>query len=90
MKSINNLEDLRYRKLLLRSEIRLKEQQIGKHLDEMKIELNTANFKNELVNSAMSNPTLVINIARITYDVVMRIRKYKRKRKQRIQLKKGK
>ena len=90
MKSINNLDDLRYRKLLLRSEIKLKEQKIGKHIDEIRTEINTANFKNELVNSAMSNPTLVINIARITYDIVVRIRRFKRRRKQRRLLKKGK
>ena len=90
MKSINNLDDLRYRKLLLRSEIKLKEQKIGKHIDEIRTEINTANFKNELVNSAMSNPTMVINIARITYNIVVRIRRFKRKRKQRRLLKKGK
>jgi hypothetical protein len=90
MKSINNLEDLRYRKLLLRSEIRLKEQKMGKRFDALKIELNTANFKNEMVRSAMSNPTLVINLARISYDLIMRIRRYKRKRKQGKKLKQGK
>jgi hypothetical protein len=81
MKRVNNLEDLRYRKLYLRSEIRLKEQKLGNQIAELKAELNSTDFKNEIVRSAMNNPALVINVARITYDIIMRIRKYRRKRK---------
>ncbi len=80
MKQINNLEDLRYRKLYLRSEIKLKEQKIGNRVNEINKELNNADFKNEIVRSAMNNPVLVFNIARLAFDLVVRLKKYRRKR----------
>jgi len=81
MKKINNLEDLRYRKLYLRSKIELKEQKISAQFYELRDELNSTDFKNELVRSAMNNPSTVINIARLTYDLVTRIRKFNRKKR---------
>lgn len=89
MKKINNLEDLRYRKLYLRSKIELKEQKISSQLYELKDELNSADFKNEIVRSVMNNPSTVINIARLTYDLVTRIRKYKQKKRARRKAKKS-
>lgn len=81
IKEINNLNDLRYRKLYLRSEIKLKEQKIGNQVGQLKTELNTADFKNEIIKSAMNNPVMVINIARIAFEFVTRFRKYGRKKK---------
>lgn len=81
MKKIGNLEDLRYRKLYLRSEIKLKEQKLGNHITELKAELNSTDFKNEIMRSAMNNPALMINVARITYNLVTRIRKRRKKKK---------
>jgi len=83
MKEIKNIEDLRYRKLFIRSEIRVKEQKIIKQFSDLKDELNTADFKNEIVRSAMNNPSMVINIARIAYDLFTRYRKYKHKKTRR-------
>lgn len=81
MKKISNLEDLRYRKLFLRSEIKLKEQKLGSQFSELKEEVQSTDFKNELVRSAMNNPALVINVARIAYNLTMRFRKHRRKKK---------
>jgi hypothetical protein len=80
MKQINNLEDLRYRKLYLRSEIKLKEQKIGTRISKINKEINNADFKNEVVRSALNNPVLVFNIARLAFDFVVRIKKFKRRR----------
>jgi hypothetical protein len=80
MKQINNLEDLRYRKLYLRSEIKLKEQKIGNQIIDLKKELNHADFKNEIVRSIMNNPVLVFNIARITFDLFRKFRTQKHKK----------
>lgn len=81
MKRITNLEDLRYRKLFLRSEIKLKEQKLSNQFSGLKEEVQSTDFKNELVRSAMNNPALVINVARIAYNLTMRIRKHRRKKK---------
>jgi hypothetical protein len=83
MKKITNLEDLRYRKLYLRSEIKLKEQKIGTQLAELKEDLNSTDFKSEIMRTAMNNPAMVINVARLTYDLVIRLKKYKRRKKAR-------
>jgi len=89
MKKIKNLEDLRYRKLYLRSKIELKEQKISSQLYELRDELNSADFKNEIIKSAMNNPSTVINIARLTYDLIIRLRKYKQKKRARRRTKKS-
>ena len=81
MKKISNLEDLRYRKLYLRSELKFTEQKIGNQVTELREEINSVDFKSEIMQSAMKNPALVINIARIVYNLTMRIRKQKRKKK---------
>lgn len=83
MKRINNLEDLRYRKLFLRSEIIIKEQKITDQIHAMHAELQTANFKNEILQLAVNNPVMVINIARIAYDLLTRYRRFRRKRARR-------
>lgn len=87
MKKISNLEDLRYRKLFLRSEIKLKEQKLSNQITDLKAELQSTDFKNEIMRSAMNNPALVINVARITYNLVLRIRKRKQKKKAKRKLK---
>ncbi len=89
MKKITNLEDLRYRKLYLRSEIKLKEQKISNQFAELKEELNSTDFKSEIMRTAMNNPAMVINVARLTYDLVMRFKKYKQKKRARIKSKKS-
>lgn len=81
MKKINNLEDLRYRKLYLRSKIEMKEQKIKAQFQGLKDELNVIDVKNEIFRSALNNPSLIINIARLAYDLTSRYMKYKRKRK---------
>jgi hypothetical protein len=83
MKKITNLEDLRYRKLYLRSEIKFKEQKIGNQLTGLREDINTVNFKNEIMQSAMRNPALVINIARLAYGLFFRLKKQRKKRKSR-------
>jgi hypothetical protein len=81
MKQINNLEDLRYRKLYLRSEIKLKEQKIGNRIAEINKEINQADFKNEIVRSAMNNPVLIFNLARLTFGLIGKMRKKRSKRR---------
>lgn len=83
MKKIANLEDIRYRKLYLRSEIKLKEQKISNQFTDLKEELNSTDFKSEIMRTAMNNPAMVINVARFTYDLVIRFKKYKRRKKAR-------
>lgn len=83
MKNISNLEDLRYRKLYLRSEIKFKEQKLGTQISELREEINSVDFKSEIMQSAMKNPALVINIARITYGLVLQLKKRRKKRKSR-------
>ena len=89
MKKIKNLEDLRYRKLYLRSKIELKEQKISAQFYELKDELNSVDFKNEVVRAAMNNPSTVINIARLTFDLVSGIRKFNRKKRAKRKAKKS-
>lgn len=83
MEKINNLDDLRYRKLFLRSEIKLLEQKIGNQARDLNNELSTANIKNELVQSIIRNPVIVMNLARLAFDLFSRARKNKRKRSKR-------
>ncbi len=89
MKKINNLDDLRYRKLFLRSEIMLKEQRISKQFNELKSGLNSTDIKNEILKSAINNPATVFNIARLTYDLIIRYRKYQHKKNSRTKQKKS-
>jgi hypothetical protein len=80
MEKINNLDDLRYRKLFLRSEIKLLEQKIGNKSKDLNKELQSANIKNEVLQSMIKNPVVVMNIARLAFDLFSRVRKNKRKR----------
>lgn len=80
---INSIEDLRYRKLYLRSEIRLKEQKIVGNTQKLWEEIQTIDLKNDVIQGMINNPAMVINTARITYDIVSRIRRWRRNRKNR-------
>ena len=77
MKKIKNLQDLKYRKLYIRTEIFRKEQKIKRQLESLKNELNAPGFKNEIARGVLNNPSLVINVAQITYKLV---RNWKKRR----------
>ena len=81
MKTIKNLEELKYRKLYIRTEIFRKEQNIKLQLGQLKSELNTPGFKNEIVRGILDNPSLVINVARITYKLILGWKKRKHSKK---------
>lgn len=81
MNSIKNLNDLRYRKLLLRTEIMLKEGEIKRQVLDMKTELESSDFRGAISQALLSNPMLVINTARIAYNLV-KSWKQRRKNKQ--------
>lgn len=78
---INNLEDLRFRKLYLRSEIKMKEQQIKKDFRQLRNNIQDLDLKNDIINSIIQNPAIAINTARITYDIITRIRHWRRQKK---------
>ncbi|MBE0637067.1 MAG: hypothetical protein IH598_00935 [Bacteroidales bacterium] len=80
---IKTIEDLRYRKLYLRSEIRVKEEKIIKNTRKFWEEIQTIDIKNDVIQGMINNPAMVINTARITYDIVSRIRRWRRNRKNR-------
>lgn len=81
MDKIKNLDDLKYRKLYIRTEIFKKEEKIKKQLVGLKKEIKTPGVKNEIVRGILDNPTLIINVARITYKLVQgwKKRNYRRK-----------
>jgi hypothetical protein len=83
MEKIKNLEDLKYRKLLVRTELFKKEQLIKHQLIDLKTEVKAPSFKNEIARGILDNPSLVINVARITYKLVLgwKKRKYRKKAK---------
>lgn len=83
MDKIKNLEDLKYRKLYIRTEIFKKEEKIKKQLVGLKKEINTPSVKNEMVRGILDNPSLVINVARLTYKLVKgwKKRKYRKRNK---------
>lgn len=83
MKKIDNMDDLRYRKLYLRSEIKIKEQKIINGFRKLQAEIEEVDFKNDIVQGMINNPALVINTARISYDIVTRIRRWQKNRKNR-------
>lgn len=82
MKKIKNLHDLRYRKLYLRSEIKIKESKIKQHLAELRTDVQTADFKSEIIQSAMNNPAMFVNTARISYEIVKFFRRRRKRRNQ--------
>ncbi|NCC73521.1 MAG: hypothetical protein EOM06_08995 [Sphingobacteriia bacterium] len=80
---INNLEDLRFRKLYLRSEIKMKEQQIKKDFRQLRNNIQDLDLKNDIINNIIQNPAIAINTARITYDIITQIRRWRRQKKNR-------
>jgi len=78
MNNIKNLNDLRYRKLLLRTEIRFREDEIKRQLTDLKGELESSNLKSDIMQTIASNPMLVLNSARIAYNLVSSWRQRKR------------
>ena len=81
MDKIKNLEDLRYRKLYIRTEIFKKEEKIKKQFLGLKNEINSPSVKNEIVRGVLDNPSLVINVARLTYKLVKGWKKRNHRRK---------
>ncbi len=80
LNKIKNLNDLRYRKLLLRTEIRFKEDEIKKQLAGLRTDLESSNLRGEITQAIISNPMMVINVARVVFNLVQRWRERKRKK----------
>ena len=78
---IKNFDDIRYKKLSLRSEILIKETKIKSRLSKLKNNVNTLDLKNEIARSFINNPTPFINTAQISYDLVMKWKKARKQRK---------
>jgi len=81
MDKIKNLEDLRYRKLYIRTEIFKKEQEIKQHILGLKTEIQTPSFKNDVIKGVLNNPSLIINVAHLSYRMVQGWKKRKKRRK---------
>lgn len=79
-RTINNLEDIRYHKLLVQTEIRQKEDKIKRNLKKLDSEFRRLDFKNDILSGIINNPAIAINTARITYDLVQRFRRWRRKK----------
>lgn len=77
-KRISNIESLRYQKLLLRSKIQLKEERMRQYVREMDYSIRHLNVKNELLQLLLNNPALIINTARITYELISKIKSWRR------------
>jgi len=80
LNKIKNLNDLRYRKLLLRTEIRFKEDEIKKQLTGLRSDLESSSLRGEITQAIISNPMMVINVARVAFNLVQRWRERKRKK----------
>jgi len=78
MNNIKNLNDLRYRKLLLRTEIKFRESEIKRQVTELREGLESSNFRSDIIQTIVSNPMMVINSARIAYNLVSSWRQRKR------------
>ncbi len=72
MNMIRNLDDIKYKKLRLRSEILLKENTIKSLFSELKNNIESFDFKNDIVRNIVNNPAILINTARITYDLIIK------------------
>jgi hypothetical protein len=81
MKKISTLDELKYRKLYLRSEIRHTEDNLKRQLVSLKEQVNSPLVKNEILQGIISNPSLIINAARISYDLVKRWKERRRRKK---------
>ncbi len=79
------MSDLRFRKLYLRSEIRIKEEKIIKYAGRLQDDIQKVNVKNDIIQSILNNPAIVINTARITFDVVTKWKRWREKRRNRAQ-----
>jgi len=83
MKKISTLQQLKYRKLFLRTEIMLREEKVKRQFGVLKDQIKSPEIKNSMVKGLMNNPALVMNIARLTYSFIKRWRQRNRKRKAR-------
>lgn len=82
MKKIRNLTELKYRKLYLRSEIAIKEIEIRKKFSDLRDDVRTVDVKNEVLQSALNNPSVIINTARITFDIIRFLKRRRQKKNQ--------
>lgn len=82
MMKINNLSDLRYRKLWLRSEIRIKEHQIASQISNLRSDISHVNIRQEVLSNIVNNPATLINTARITFQIISAIRQRRKHNKQ--------
>ncbi len=69
---IRNLDDIKNKKLSLKSEILLKEDTIKSLFSEVKYNIESFDFKNDIVRNIVNNPAILINTARITYNLIMK------------------
>ncbi|MCK4406475.1 MAG: hypothetical protein KAV44_02240 [Bacteroidales bacterium] len=72
MNMIRNLDDIKNIKLSLKIEISLKEDTIKSLFSEVKNNIESFDFKNDIVKNIVNNPAILINTARITYDLIMK------------------
>lgn len=82
MQKIKNESDLRYRKLWLRSEIRIKEHQIASQISTLRNDISTVNLGQEVVDNIVNNPATLINTAKITFGFITALRNRSRRRKE--------
>ncbi|MCK9271118.1 MAG: hypothetical protein RBR47_07795 [Bacteroidales bacterium] len=82
MQKIKNESDLRYRKLWLRSEIRIKEHQIASQMSTLRNDISTVNLGQEVVDNIVNNPATLINTAKITFGFITALRNRSRRRKE--------
>ena len=57
---------------LIKSEISLKEDTIKSLFSEVKNNIVSFNFKNDIVRNIVNNPAILINTARITYNLIIK------------------
>ena len=74
MNMIRNIDDIKYKKLSLKSEISLKENTIKSLFSEVKYNIESFDFKNDIVKNIVNNPAILINTARITYDLIIKLK----------------
>ncbi len=82
MKKIKCHSDLRYRKLWLRSEIRIKEHQIASQVSNLRNDISTVNVRQDVVNNILNNPATLINTAKITFGFISALRKLRQRKKE--------
>jgi hypothetical protein len=82
MLKIDRYSELRYRKLWLRSEIRIKEHQIASQISNLRSDFRQVNIRQEVVNNIVNNPAMLINTAKITFQIISAIRQRRQHNKQ--------